>query len=80
VRKENRKHNKGGKVMTDYNSQQIFKKKALDRWENEGGRIFADQTGIIYSGTPDERAGKNNAARISEGLKADSSKGKDGGR
>jgi hypothetical protein len=66
--------------MTDYNSQQIFKKKALDRWENEGGRIFADQTGIIYSGSPAERAGKNNAARISESLTADSSEGKKDGR
>ena len=52
--------------MPDYISRQIFKKKALDTWENEGGRICADQTGIIKGGSPDERAGKDNAAQTSE--------------
>ena len=59
--------------MPDYISRQIFKKKALDRWENEGGRIFADQTGI-NSGSSDERAGKDNAAQIFESQAANSFK------
>lgn len=60
--------------MPDYISRQILKKKVLDRWENEGGRIFADQTGIIKSGSSDKRAGKDNAAQIFESPTADSFK------
>jgi hypothetical protein len=52
--------------MPEYISRQILKKKALERWENEGGRIFADRTEIIKDDSPDERAGKDNAARSSE--------------
>jgi hypothetical protein len=73
VRKDNRKQ-KGGEIMPDYISRQIFKKKALDRWENEGGRIFAEQTGIFERGSPDESAGKDNAAQIFESQAADSFK------
>lgn len=62
--------------MPDYISRQIFKKKALDRWENEGGRIFADQTGIINNGSPDKRAVKDNDAQIFESPTADDPKGK----
>lgn len=60
--------------MPDYISRQIHKMKALNRWENEGGRIFADQTGIINRGSPDERAGKDSAAQIFESPTADSFK------
>jgi hypothetical protein len=57
--------------MPDYISRQIFKKKALDRWENEGGMISADRTGIIKSGSPDNRAGQDNATQIFENAAAD---------
>jgi hypothetical protein len=30
--------------MPDYNARKRLKKKMLDRWENEGGRIAADST------------------------------------
>ena len=60
--------------MPDYISKQILRMKALDRWENEGGRIFANQTGIIKSSSSDERAGKDNAAQIFESPTADSFK------
>ena len=63
--------------MPEYISRQILKMKALDRWENEGGRIFADQTGIITSGSPDERAGKENAAQTSQNSKPDRFKGRE---
>lgn len=63
--------------MLDYISGQILKKKALDRWENESGRICADQTGVIKSGSPDKRAGKDNAAQIFESPTADGFKGKE---
>lgn len=60
--------------MPDYISRQIHKMKALDRWENEGGRIFADQTGIIKSSSSDVRGGKDIAAQIFESSTADSFK------
>jgi len=44
--------------MPDYISRRIFKKKALERWENEGGSIFADRSRIIKSGSPDKRGDK----------------------
>lgn len=52
--------------MPDYIYRQILKKKALERWENEGGSVFADRTGIIKGDSPDERAAEDNAAQISE--------------
>ena len=30
--------------MPDYITRKRLKKKVLDRWENEGGKIIADQT------------------------------------
>jgi hypothetical protein len=35
---------KGDKEMPDDNARKRLKKKMLDRWENEGGRIAADST------------------------------------
>lgn len=65
--------------MPDYFSRQIYKMKALERWENEGGRIFADRTGIIKSAAPDASAGKDNAGQIfkspAEGIKERKNKG-----
>lgn len=57
--------------MPEYISRQILKKKAVDRWENEGGRICADQTEIIKSASPENLAGKDNTAQTSESPKAD---------
>ena len=62
--------------MPDYISRQILKIKALDRWENEGGSICADQTGIIKGGSMDVRASKDNAGQISESPSADRFKGR----
>lgn len=47
--------------MLDNISGQIFRKKALDRWENEGGRVCADRTGSHKSGSPETRADKDHA-------------------
>jgi hypothetical protein len=71
------KNIKGGNVMPDYISRQILKMKALNRWENEGGRVFADQTGIIKGGSMDARASKDNAGQISESPSADRFKGRE---
>jgi hypothetical protein len=57
--------------MPDYISRQMLKIKALERWENEGGRIFADQTVIIQNGLTNKRADEVNSARIFESLPAD---------
>ena len=54
----------------------IFRQKALDRWENEGGRIYAAQPEINKMDSPDEYENKENAGQISEGLKADAAPGK----
>lgn len=35
--------------MPDYIPREILKKKALDRWENEGGRISLDRLAINTS-------------------------------
>ena len=49
--------------MPNYISAQIFKKKALDRWENEGGMFFADRTETSKSDTSSERAEIRNIDR-----------------
>ena len=43
--------------MPDYISRERLKKKVLDRWENEGGKILPDQAEISESGTP-EKSGR----------------------
>lgn len=58
-------------------SKQRLKKKVLDRWENEGGKVLADQTGIIKSRAPDSRAGTDNAAQA---RKPDAAKKSEGTR
>jgi hypothetical protein len=60
--------------MSDYISRQILKRKVLDRWENEGGRICADRKGIFESGSPVERASEDNAPQTSESPTADDPK------
>ena len=57
-------------------SRQRLKKKVLDRWENEGGKLSADETGIIRSGSYDKRAGKDNTGQTSESRKAERPKRK----
>lgn len=54
--------------MPDYISRQRLKKKVLDRWENEGGRLCADPKS---SDPPDKRASEGNAAQTSKGLTAE---------
>ena len=44
----------------------IFRRKALERWENEGGRIYGDRTEIIKTGQMNARASKDHAAQNSE--------------
>lgn len=51
--------------MPDKISRRRLKKKVLDRWENEGGKVLADQTGIIKSSSPEEHPGKDNAGETS---------------
>ena len=57
--------------MPDYISRQILKMKALERWENEGGSICANQTGVIKGGAMYARKSKDNAGQISESPSAD---------
>jgi len=58
--------------MPDLSSRKRLKKKALERWENEGGSICADSTTTINSDLRKKRASKGNAAANIEGAKADS--------
>ena len=58
--------------MPDLSSRKRLKKKALERWENEGGRICADSTTTIDSDPGKKRASKGNVAAKIEGVKADS--------
>jgi hypothetical protein len=60
--------------MPEYISRQILRRKALDRWENEGGSICADQPGIIKNKSPRERAGKDDTAQTFERPTADEAK------
>lgn len=52
--------------MSDNTSRQHLMKKLLDRWENEGGRIYVEPK----SDSPDKRASKDNVAQTSESLTA----------
>jgi len=51
---------KGDKEMADDNARKRLKKKMLDRWENEGGRIAADSTISSESKSASSPAGKGN--------------------
>lgn len=42
--------------MPDHISRQIFKMKALERWENEGGSVCAEWTEILKTDSSDGRA------------------------
>jgi hypothetical protein len=59
-------------MAEDSTSRKRLKKKVLDRWENEGGRICTDSTTAIKSDQRKKRARKDNTAQTSESLKADS--------
>ena len=43
--------------MPDYISRKLFERKALDRWENEGGGICADEAGTFKSDRAGGRSG-----------------------
>lgn len=58
--------------MPDLISRKRLKKKALDRWENEGGRVCTDSTTAIKSDPRKKRADKGNAAQTSKSVKAES--------
>ena len=60
--------------MPDYISGRILKMKALERWENEGGRVCAAETGSIKSGSPDMDANNDNAAQTFKSQAADKNK------
>jgi len=44
--------------MPDPNARKRLKKKMLDRWENEGGRIATDTTSADASGPPSADKGQ----------------------
>jgi len=44
-------------MMSDPKARQRLKKKMLDRWENEGGRIATDTTSADASGPASEDKG-----------------------
>ena len=46
--------------MTDDITRKRLKKKVLDRWENEGGRIVADPLGADEGGQKSDRKGELN--------------------
>jgi len=55
-------------------SRKRLRKKVLDRWENEGGKLSDDQTEIIKGSSSDELASKDNVTKTSESLTANASK------
>ena len=46
--------------MPDYDARKRLKKKMLDRWENEGGRIAADSTAAHESNRAGSRESEGN--------------------
>ena len=44
--------------MADYITRKRLKKKVLDRWENEGGRIISDPVGTDEGGPKGEYGGE----------------------
>jgi hypothetical protein len=46
--------------VADYNARKRLKKKMLDRWENEGGRIAADSTTLPESNPAKNRDSEGN--------------------
>lgn len=53
--------------MPDYLSRQQLKKKVIDRWENEGGKIYAEETKSLESSQPDEQEREGNRPPSSHG-------------
>ena len=51
--------------MPDNSERKRLKKKMLDRWENEGGRITADPVIANESNPASQRKGKNSQGRAS---------------
>jgi hypothetical protein len=52
-------------TMPDNSERKRLKKKMLDRWENEGGRITADPVIANESNPASQRKGKNSQGRAS---------------
>jgi hypothetical protein len=53
--------------MTDDIARKRLKKKVLDRWENEGGKINADPAGAGESGQTSDPEGESNQLSASHG-------------
>lgn len=50
--------------MPDFISRKKLKKKVLDRWENEGGKISADGKKLSESHPPPKRKRKKERQRL----------------
>ena len=62
--------------MTDDASRKRLKKKVLDRWENEGGRILADPAGAEGGGPKSKHEAEPNQPSGSPGNSAGGSPAK----
>jgi hypothetical protein len=60
-------------TMPDNSERKRLKKKMLDRWENEGGRITADPVIANESNPASQRKGKNSQGRASNDSSRDDS-------
>jgi len=49
--------------MPDPLSREMLKRKVLDRWENEGGKLCVDQPGVMKSGLSREHTSKDKATQ-----------------
>lgn len=52
--------------MPDPLSREVLKRKVLDRWENEGGKLCVDQPRVMKSGLSRERTSKDKATQPSQ--------------
>jgi hypothetical protein len=59
--------------MPDDDSKERLKKKVLDRWENEGGKISAEETKMPESDSPRKPKRKKNHPPLSREIPAESS-------
>lgn len=57
--------------MTDCTKRKLLKKKVIDRWENEGGRVSAGPTVEDECGQPIDRESEGNQSSGSPDTSAD---------
>lgn len=53
--------------MPDYITRKRLRKKVLDRWENEGGKISTDPTGVDECGQTSDPESEGNQLSAPEG-------------